>query len=131
VTDVATTARRRLTPTQRLRLFEEHKGVCALCGNPIRSGEKWIVEHIRPLGLGGTNDTSNLAPVHAACGDGKTHGKDGDAARIAKAKRVKMRSIGISRAKQKIPSRPFPTSREAPRIEKSNVPRRPFYTDET
>lgn len=130
MTDVGTTKRKPLTPTQRLKLFEAHKGLCGLCGAPIKAGEQWIDEHIIPLGLGGSNDMENRAPVHVQCAHSKTHGKNGDAAKIAKAKRVKMRHLGISRTKQKIPSRPFISARKPPRIEKSAVPRRSMFEDQ-
>lgn len=130
MTDVGTTQRKPLTPTQRLKLFEAHKGQCGLCGAPIRAGEQWIDEHIIPLGLGGTNDLTNRAPVHVQCANSKTHGSDGDVARIAKAKRVKMRHLGISRPKQKITSRGFPKfEKERPEATKV-MPKRSMFTDQ-
>ena len=129
MTDVGTTARKSLTPTQRLKLFEAHKGLCGLCGAQIRAGELWIDEHIIPLGLGGSNDLTNRAPVHVVCADSKTHGKDGDVAKIAKAKRQKMRHLGISRPKQKIASRGFPKfEKERPQATKI-APRRSMFED--
>lgn len=128
-TDVTTTARKPLSPTQRLKLFEAHKGLCGLCGAQIRAGEPWIDEHIIPLGLGGSNDLTNRAPVHAACAASKTHGKDGDAAKIAKAKRVKMRHLGMIKPKQKINSRGFPKyEKERPASEKV-MARRSMFED--
>ena len=129
MSDVGTTPRKPLTPTQRLKLFEAHKGLCGLCGAAIRAGESWIDEHIIPLGLGGSNDLTNRAPVHVACAANKTHGKNGDAAKIAKAKRVKMRHLGISKSKVKIQSRGFS---KAPREEKQVtkvVPRKSMYEE--
>jgi 5-methylcytosine-specific restriction protein A len=93
--DVGTTPRKPLTPTQRLKLFEAFQGRCVLCDRKIEAGEPWIDEHLRALGLGGTNAAENRGPAHKACADLKTHGKDGDLARIAKAKRQKMRHLGI------------------------------------
>lgn len=93
--DVGATRRKALTPTQRLAMFELHKGICCICGKKITARHKWIDEHLIPLGLGGSNDPSNRGPAHDFCADAKTHGKDGDIARIAKAKRVKMRHLGI------------------------------------
>lgn len=95
MTDVGSTPRKPLTPTQRLKLFEAHKGICCLCERKIQAGEPWIDEHRRALGLGGGNETANRGPAHKACADEKTHGKGGDIATIAKAKRQKMRHIGI------------------------------------
>ena len=127
MTDVTTTPRKALSPTARLKLFEAHSGKCGICGLQIRSGERWIVEHLRPLSLGGTNDHDNLAPVHLECANAKTHGKDGDLAKAAKAKRVKMASLGIKRDGPKIQSRGFTAK---PRAEKLPIPaRRNIYED--
>jgi 5-methylcytosine-specific restriction protein A len=105
VTDVGTTKRKPLTPTQRLKLFEAFKGKCCLCEQPIRG--KWIDEHLRALGLGGTNEWDNRGPAHKACADAKTHGPDGDLARISKAKRQKMARHGIKDEKRaRIPTKP-------------------------
>lgn len=133
MTDISTTPRKHLSPTARLRLFEAHKGICGICGREIRSGEKWVVEHMRPLALGGTNEPDNLRPVHTACADAKTHGREGDLARAAKAKRSKMASLGIKRDGPKIQSAGFPKKQDRPgRIDKSALPtlaRRSIYED--
>lgn len=104
--DVGTTKRKPLTPTQRLALFERFKGICVLCEGKIHAGDKWIDEHLRALGLGGSNDPENRGPAHAKCAAIKTHGPDGDLARIAKAKRQKMASLGI-RPKSRLQGRGF------------------------
>ena len=117
--DVSTTQRKALTPTQRLKLFEAHNGICALCGVAIRPGEKWRDEHLRPLALGGSNDMENRAPVHFKCAKAKDAE---DLTRIAKAKRQKRASIGIAPQKQKIASRGFPPSGKTPRIDKGSLP---------
>ena len=127
MSDVGTTERKRLTPTQRLKLFERHKGVCALCGLQIRSGEKWIDEHLRALALGGTNDDDNRAPVHVACAKAKTN--EEDLPRIAKAKRQKMAALGIKREGRKIQSRGFPLVEKQQRIVKGRLPPRGLYTE--
>lgn len=127
MSDVGTTERKRLTPTQRLKLFERHKGICALCGLQIRSGEKWIDEHLRALGLGGTNDDDNRAPVHLACAKVKTN--EEDLPRIAKAKRQKMAALGIKREGRKIQSRGFPLVEKQQRIVKGRLPPRGLYTE--
>jgi hypothetical protein len=107
--DVGTTPRKPLTPTQRLKLFEAFQGRCVLCDRKIEAGEPWIDEHLRALGLGGTNAAENRGPAHKACADLKTLGKDGDLARIAKAKRQKMRHLGIRQRK----GPPIPGSRDS------------------
>ena len=126
MTDVGTTPRKPLTPRQRLKLFEEHNGKCAICGLQIKSGEKWIDEHLRALGLGGSNDLDNRAPVHVACADEKT--RQQDMPRIVKAKRQKMAALGIKRETgQKIASRGFPARKE--RTPKPSLPPRFLYEE--
>jgi 5-methylcytosine-specific restriction endonuclease McrA len=103
-TDVGTTKRKRLSPRERLSVWEKHKGVCALCHLQINGvREKWIVEHMIALELGGADDESNMAPVHKACADEKTNGKRGDHAMAAKAKRAKRRHLGIKESKNPLP----------------------------
>lgn len=97
MTDIGTTKRRPLTPSQRLKLFEDHDGICVICGRAIRSGEKWIDEHIRALGLGGSNDPENRGPAHETCAATKTRKED--MPRIAKAKRQKRKLLGIKKPK--------------------------------
>jgi 5-methylcytosine-specific restriction protein A len=119
MTDVPTTKRKPLTPTQRLKLFEAHGGKCCLCEQPIRAGSKWIDEHQRALVLGGSNDLSNRGPAHEACALAKTNGPNGDLARGAKAKRTKMAHLGIKNEKRaRIPS--------PPKAEKTGKPPLPF-----
>lgn len=98
--DLGTTPRKPLTPTQRLKMFEDHKGICALCGQKIEAGEKWIDEHLRALGLSGSNDLENRAPAHVACAAVKTKG---DIQRIAKAKRQKMSALGLKQSANPMP----------------------------
>lgn len=86
------TARRSLSPLQRLKIFEAAKGVCHLCEQRIQVGQPWDVEHVRPLALGGADDESNMKPAHRACHATKTKA---DAASWSKAKRVKAKMHGI------------------------------------
>ena len=127
MSDVGTTPRKPLTPTQRLKLFEAHKGICVLCSKEIRAGEKWIDEHSRPLALGGTNDLENRRPVHVACAEIKT---PQDLAQIAKAKRQKRAALGIKKDTPKIESRGFDRVEKQRSIDKSvlpELPRRGLY----
>ena len=102
--DVGTTKRKRLSPRQRLAIWERDKGVCALCHHPINGvKEKWIVEHMIALELGGLDDEGNMAVVHKLCADEKTNGKSGDHAMAAKAKRVKRAHICIKKTKSPLP----------------------------
>lgn len=133
--DVSTNERKPLTPRQRLKLFEEFKGVCQLCKLPIRSGDKWRDEHMRALGLGGTNEWGNRAPAHVHCAKEKDAD---DLPRIAKAKRQKMSALGIKDEQiKKLQSRGFAKIERAPRngvgkIDKSilaPLPPRQLYRD--
>lgn len=107
-TDVGTTERKRLSPSQKLKLYEMQKGICPLCDTAMRPGEKLIDEHMRALGLGGTNDIGNRAMVHALCAALKTNGPDGDIATTAKAKAQKRASLGFKAEAPPIRSAPFP-----------------------
>ena len=113
---LATTKRTRLSPRQRLKLFEEHAGCCKLCGLKIVPGETWICEHGRPLGLSGTNEWDNLYPVHKRCADAKTW--DEDLPRIAKAKRQKQAHLGIKGPRKPIKSAPFPKTEKPERSDR-------------
>lgn len=106
MSDVGTTKRRAMSPTRRLRIFEAHKGLCVICGGKIDGvREKFIIEHVRALGLGGADDDANCGPAHSVCADVKT--QVGDIPAIARAKRRKMKALGIKK-----PSR-FPGSRDS------------------
>ena len=105
--DVGTTERKRLTPSQKLKLYEMQKGICPLCNTEMRRGEKLIDEHMRALALGGTNSLGNRAIVHAICAALKTNGPAGDLAVAAKAKAQKRASLGFKGA-PKIRSAGFP-----------------------
>lgn len=127
-----TTPRKKFSAMAKLRIFEKHKGECVLCGGKIIPGSRWILEHLRPLGLGGTNDTSNLAPVHLACAAAKTNGKDGDNARSAKSKRSKAAALGIRSdvERPRIASRGFEKRERSVRHETLKiVPRRPMFVE--
>jgi 5-methylcytosine-specific restriction protein A len=84
--------RRSLSPMQRLKVFEAAGGVCHLCEQRIQVGQKWEVEHVRPLALGGADNDSNMRPAHVACHAIKTKA---DVASNAKAKRAKAKLYGI------------------------------------
>lgn len=96
MTDIGTTSRGHMSPSRRLRIWEKHGGVCVLCKHPIDGvREKWIVEHLRALGLGGSDTDDNCGPAHVACADVKTTTQDVPA--IAKAKRRKASHLGIKK----------------------------------
>jgi 5-methylcytosine-specific restriction enzyme A len=87
--------RRRISPTERARIFVAAGGVCHLCGGPIDGvRDRWDVDHVVPLALGGDDGGDNLKPAHAKCHAAKT---TGDVAQIAKAKRVERKHTGAHR----------------------------------
>lgn len=96
MTDVATTRRGPMSPARRLRIWETHGGICVLCKTKIDGvRELWTIEHIRALGLGGEDSDENCGPAHEDCRRKKDKA---DVASIAKAKRNKIRHIGIKKA---------------------------------
>lgn len=92
--DVGTTKRRSLSGHSRLKAWERTGGICVVCDQPIDGvRERWIVEHIRALELGGADEIGNMGPAHDTCGREKTRE---DHARSAQAKRQKIRHLGAA-----------------------------------
>lgn len=122
--DVSTTLRGRLTTRQRLQAWERTSGTCVVCGRQIDGvRERWIVEHIRALELGGADAPENLGPAHEGCGRAKTRD---DHAYAAEAKRRKAHHLGF-----KTPRTSFPGSRSGPlkrKLDGTVVPRATFLT---
>ncbi|QRY69152.1 HNH endonuclease [Ensifer sp. PDNC004] len=100
MTDVGTTRRGTMSPMRRLRIFEAHGGRCCLCEGKIDGvRQKWTIEHLIALGLGGKDDDGNCAPAHEEC----RRGKDKlDVTAIAKAKRIKAKHLGIAKPKSSL-----------------------------
>ncbi|WP_404290605.1 HNH endonuclease [Microvirga sp. RSM25] len=117
--DLGTTRRARLSPRVRLAIWEQARGICVLCERRIDGvRERWIIEHIRALELGGRDEPDNLGPAHATCARAKTRD---DHQRTAKAKRQKIRHLGADQTK-----RPFPCGRRSrwkKKIDGTVVPR--------
>lgn len=121
MTDVGATKRKAMTPARRLRIFEDHKGLCVLCGVKIDGvRESWIVEHLICLGLGAKDEDANCGPAHEAC----RRDKDKlDVRAIAKAKRVKQRHLNIKAAPAKpIQSAGFSKAAKPERAGKTDLP---------
>lgn len=51
---------------QRL-LWEDQKGHCPVCGQPLREGEEWQIHHLRYRVYGGEDTIDNLALLHGNC----------------------------------------------------------------
>lgn len=95
-------------PRVKLRVFMAHGGRCYLSGRVIRPGDKWEVEHVLALSLGGANAEHNLAPALVEPHKAKTRQ---DVARKAKADRIAKKHLGIAKPKKKIQSRGFDKTR--------------------
>lgn len=100
--------RKGFNPKQRAVIFSENGGVCHLCGGPIQAGQAWDVDHVKALGMGGTNDASNLRPAHAKCHRGTGSKTSDDVKAISRADRLAKKHFGVTQKKGRIPSRPFP-----------------------
>jgi 5-methylcytosine-specific restriction endonuclease McrA len=91
--------RRRISVTERMSIYLDAHGICHLCGLKIGLAERWDIEHVIPLALGGdeTRGSPNLQPAHASCHRTKSAT---DAWNLAKAKRREANHIGA-----RVPSR--------------------------
>ncbi len=102
------TPRKRMSAKRRHAIFTEHCTAhqiapCCLCGQPIhRERDRWIIEHVRALGLLGKDTNPNCGPAHYHCAEEKTHKHD--LPRIRKAKRQ-----AAAGAKKEKPARGFRT----------------------
>lgn len=77
-------ARRKFTPQQRAEVFALRGGKCHVCQRRLTPGDKWILEHVIALEVGGTNDIENLDVTCEWCEPAKTaddHAKAGHARR--------------------------------------------------
>lgn len=101
---IAPTKRRKMTKARAARLFLDNNGICCNCGQQIRQGEAWFIEHQESLALGGADDDLNGKPAHMKC---KAAKDAQDAA--AKAKRDRIVTAGLDSARgPKLRSRGFP-----------------------
>lgn len=86
--------RKPLSRLKRVKLYDSHEGNCCICKQYIHRSDKWIVEHITPLWLGGADDESNMAPAHQSCAIAKTVG---EAPIKAKNDRIRANHLGIKK----------------------------------
>ncbi len=97
----------------RARVFLAHGGRCHISGRPIRPGDVWELEHVRPLSMGGENRETNLAP---ALSDAHREKTAAEAGVRAKADRIRAKHLGIHPpSRRPLRGRPFAKSR--PEIE--------------
>lgn len=88
----------------KLRVFEKYNGVCYLSGVKIRPGDKWEIEHVRPLCNGGEHRESNMAPALVKPHKAKTAA---DRREKAKNDRVRKRHLGIKKPRSILGWRKF------------------------
>lgn len=97
------TKRRAMTKARAAKIFLAHNGRCCNCGQQIRQGQSWFVEHIVSLAQGGADDETNTAPAHTKC---KAEKDASDAS--SKAKRDRLVTSGWADARKPVwASRPL------------------------
>lgn len=117
---IAPTKRRSMTKARAARIFLENDGRCCNCGNQIRQGEGWFIEHVQSLAQGGADDDTNAKPAHNKC---KAKKDATDAA--SKAKRDRIVTAGWDRGQKSqlrsagFPARPKQNSATRPLSRKS------------
>lgn len=110
-----------MSKARRARIFMKENGRCYLCGEQVRLGQLFEIEHRIPWALSFDDSDDNLRLAHATChrtmktGDDvrqiakakRQSGETGQQARRAKRK-AEEAERGIVKPKAKLPSRPFP-----------------------
>ena len=74
-----------MSKARRVRIFVKEDGRCYLCGEKVKIGQLFEVEHVIPWALSFDDTDDNLKIAHTVCH--KTMKTGDDVARIAKAKR--------------------------------------------
>jgi 5-methylcytosine-specific restriction endonuclease McrA len=91
--------RRTIPPKIRLSLFLSANGHCQSCQAKIHPGQKWELDHIIPLALGGPDSLENMQILCKICHKFKTASQD--SAAIAKTKRINLKHLGAKAASLK------------------------------
>lgn len=89
-------------PRVRLRVFDRAKGCCQICTRKIRSGERWVADHIKAIINGGENRERNLQLICDWC-DRKVK-TPADSAEKAKTYAKRCADLGLKQRK----GRPMP-----------------------
>ena len=94
------TERGHISRTRRLALFRDQHGRCHLCSGFIKATERWELEHVIPLAMGGADDETNWALAHTKCHKSKTVR---DLLELGRAKRREAKHLGAKRSRKEIP----------------------------
>ena len=92
------------------RVFARHKDICHISGRKISAGDKWHLEHIKPLSMGGEHRERNLAPALTDPHKEKTVREAGER---AKADAVRKKHRRIVRTPRPMRGQPFATTEKA------------------
>lgn len=105
----------------RQRIFDADSR-CHLCSQPIQTGQKWDLDHVRALINGGENRETNLRPAHRKCHKDKTAQDVAEKARIAA---IRQKHIGAATPSPRpIQSAPFPKTEKPARAQKLDFTQR-------
>src|SRR4051812_44495176 len=75
------TPRKGKTKAQLAKIFVAADGICHICRQQIRDGERWDAEHVTPLSMGGADNDTNLRPAHVKCHRAKSNAEAGQRAK--------------------------------------------------
>lgn len=64
---IAHTPRKKMTKPRAVKIFLARNGICVTCGQQIRPGQGWFIEHPESLALGGSDNDEDLHPAHTKC----------------------------------------------------------------
>jgi 5-methylcytosine-specific restriction endonuclease McrA len=96
-------------PRVRARVFVREEGKCHRCGRKIGPSDKWTLEHLLAIILGGRNAEDNLACTCEWCLPLKNAEDQAAKSKIAK---IAKKHIGISKPKKPFPKRHDPWGKE-------------------
>lgn len=123
---VAAAKRGAMTPARKRRLWEACDGICIQCGDVVEMyGPTVRYDHEIALELGGSDDDSNIGPIHRKPCDLIKCAED--ARKIAELHRQqKMRlDVPVEPAKRPIPQRADPWPKVSPKLQGRGFSRRP------
>ena len=121
-----TTRKHPKSATARTAFLKEHNATCHICNGAIQPGDKWDVDHVIALELGGADEPANWRPAHMKCHRGPQGKTARDLEAIAKAKRREAAHIG-AKPKGNLKSAGFPKADRPERNKIGVPPRRGFY----